>query len=298
MENSKNNNYPYFAVVLAVLMMGMSPILFRFADAPGTVTSFYRLAVATLILTIPFYRNVKKVGLLPKTGVMIAIGAGVLFAIDIATFATAIVIGGATIPTLMSNTSPIWVGLGTLWFLKDKLPNGFWGGLAIALIGVLVVMGGDLKISGDASQGIWLGLLSAIFYGGYYLMVERGRVYLDALSMFWVAAFVSTLSLGIIVLFMGQSFVGYSSQTYLIFLIAGIGPQILGFLSLSYALGHLPASVVTPTLLGQPLVTGILAAPFLGEVLSVNQIYGGLVILVGILIIHRTKDNIKRNQLD
>ena len=62
-----------------------------------------------------------------------------------------------------------------------------------------------------------------------------------------------------------------------------------GGLALNYALGHLPASLVAPTLLGQPVLAAILAIPILGEGLSWIQIGGGAVVLLGIYLVHRSR---------
>jgi drug/metabolite transporter (DMT)-like permease len=65
--------------------------------------------------------------------------------------------------------------------------------------------------------------------------------------------------------------------------------QVGGYLSIGYALGHLPASIVAPTLIGQPVVTALLAFPLLGEALRTQQWIGGLVVLLGIYLVHRSR---------
>jgi len=65
--------------------------------------------------------------------------------------------------------------------------------------------------------------------------------------------------------------------------------QVFGYLSVSYALGHFPASVVAPTLLAQPLITALLAVPLLGESLSLGKILGGTAVLAGVLLVHRSQ---------
>jgi drug/metabolite transporter (DMT)-like permease len=65
---------------------------------------------------------------------------------------------------------------------------------------------------------------------------------------------------------------------------------LTGYLALGYALGHLPASVVSPTMLGQPVLTALLAIPILGESLHPVQWIGGLVVLGGIYLVNRSRD--------
>ncbi|HLF82125.1 MAG TPA: DMT family transporter, partial [Anaerolineales bacterium] len=72
-----------------------------------------------------------------------------------------------------------------------------------------------------------------------------------------------------------------------------VGSQVLGYLAVTYALGRLPASLVAPTLLGQPVVTAALAVPLLGESISWLQAGGGMAVLAGVALVHRAsrRDN-------
>ncbi|MBM3307587.1 MAG: EamA family transporter [Candidatus Eisenbacteria bacterium] len=81
---------------------------------------------------------------------------------------------------------------------------------------------------------------------------------------------------------------GYSPTTYLLFLALAVLVQVAGWMSVSYVLGHLPAAVVSPTLLGQPIVTALLAVPLLGETFSARHLAGGAAVLAGILLVHRS----------
>jgi drug/metabolite transporter (DMT)-like permease len=66
-----------------------------------------------------------------------------------------------------------------------------------------------------------------------------------------------------------------------------------GQLGVSYALGYLPASLVSPTLLLQPVLTGLLAVPILGQPLTPAQIGGGAAVLAGVYIVHRSRQEIR-----
>jgi drug/metabolite transporter (DMT)-like permease len=88
----------------------------------------------------------------------------------------------------------------------------------------------------------------------------------------------------------GSALTGYSNKTYLLFLAAALLPQLAGYLAMGYALGHLPASIVSPTMLGQPVLTALLAIPLLGETLQPAQWIGGLVVITGIYLVHRSRE--------
>jgi drug/metabolite transporter (DMT)-like permease len=288
-DSPRSHLLPYVALGVGVISLGLAAIFVRWANAPGPVTSFYRLAIAVSLLTWPFYRRVKTGGRLPRRGLQIALLGGLFFAGNLAFWASGVVLSGATNPTLLLNTAPLWVGLGALILFREHLSTTFWKGLVLALMGALVVLGFDSLRAFSFGMGTLLGLLAGIFQAGYFLVTQRGRQILDSLTYFWLAAVSSTFGLLVVSLALRQPLTGYSTLTYLNFLALGLITQIFGHFSINYALGYLPASIVSPTLLGQPVVTAILAGPLLGERLSAWQVFGGVFVLAGVFTVHRSQ---------
>ncbi|MGD8632049.1 MAG: DMT family transporter [Anaerolineales bacterium] len=279
----------YLALFSGLIALGFSAIFVRLADVPGSVASFYRMAIGLLSLTIPFlyHRRGKPV---PSWNVArIALLGGVFFAIDLIFWATGVVLSGATNPTLMSNTAPLWVGLGSLLIFQERLPGRFWIGLLVAMSGAVLVLGIDALKSFDLGLGTLFGLIAGIFYGGYFLITQRGRRELDAITYFWFSALGAVIVIFVINLVLGNPLLGYSNRSYLALIGLGVISQGLGWLAINYAQGHLPATVVSPTLLGQPVLTGLIAGPLLGEFLEPLQIAGGLAVLAGVYLVHRSR---------
>ena len=279
----------YLALGVSIISMSFSAIFVRWANAPGIVASFYRMAIAAVLLAWPFYRRVKARGTPSRRGLRFAVLGGLFFAADLALWSTGVVLSGAANPTLLANTAPLWVGLGALVLFREKLKAMFWVGLLLAMTGAAVILGLDSLRSVSFGVGTLLGLLAGVFYGGYFLITQRGRETLDSLAYFWPAAVSSTLGLLILCLALRQPLSGYPASAYLNFLALGVVSQVSGYLSINYALGHLPASIVAPTMLGQPVVTAILAGPLLGEALSLWQVLGGLAVLAGVYVVHRSQ---------
>ncbi len=289
-KKSGSNRRATIALVIGLLSIGFGAILVKLANAPGTVSAFYRMSVAAMIVALPFLRQMNSHGnSLPRLGVRLAILGGLLFALDVAFWATGITISGAATPTLMANTAPIWVGLGSILIFHERLNVPFWAGLALAMFGALMVLGADFRQASELGLGTFLGLLAAIFYGAYYLVTQRGRVYLNTLSYFWITTFGASLVLLAINFVLGNSLVGYDPLTYLSFLGLGLIAQVLGWLTINYAQGYLPASIVAPTLLGQPVVTAIFAVLLLDETFSAWHILGGILVLAGVYVVHRSR---------
>ena len=81
----------------------------------------------------------------------------------------------------------------------------------------------------------------------------------------------------------GTDLVGLGGREWLLFLLMALGPSILGHTVYNWTLRHVPASVVSVSLLGEPVGSSLLAFLLLSEVPPDLAITGGAIILVGIL---------------
>ena len=280
----------YLALGLGLLILGFSAIFIRWAEAPGPIVGFYRMAFGALVLAIPFANQLRQgKTTLSRRGILVAMLAGFFFGADVAAWASGVVLSGATLPTLFANTNPIWVGLGAWLLFREKIKPAFWLGLLLALLGAATILGLNASNGVLLDKGALLGLLAGFFYGIYFLVAQRGRQHLDALSFFWIGTLSSAITLLIINLVMGHPFSGYSPTTWLVFVVQGVLIQAAGWFLIAYAQGYLPASLVSPTLLGQPLLTAVLAGPLLGETLGRNDLLGGAAVLAGIFLVHSSR---------
>jgi drug/metabolite transporter (DMT)-like permease len=278
---------PYLALALAVVSLGFSAIFVRWAGAPGPVSAFYRVGLAAAVMAAPALRQARREGPLPRRGLWLAVLAGLFFAGDLGTWSTAVMVGNAASVTLLANTAPIWAGLGALVLFRERLGVVFWGGLLLATLGAAVVLGGDFLAHPSLSLGDLLGLVAGVFYGAFFLATQRAREGLSSLVAWWVSTTVSTGALLLASWALGHSLAGYSAATYGYLLAVALLTQVGGYIAISYALGRLPASVVAPTLLGQPVLTALLSGPLLGEWPHAAQVLGGLMVLAGIWLVHR-----------
>lgn len=291
-EDKKIPVTAYFGLGAGLLVIAFSPILLRLADAPGPVSGFYRMGIGGLLLTPWFIKSMRK-NRYTLAELRPAILGGLFFGGDLIQWTTGIMLAGATIPTLFGNTTPLWVGLGALFFFKEKLKRGFWLGLALAFTGAVLIVGIGDSQNEYLLEGILLGLGAGIFYGSYFLAGQRGREVLDPVTFLWVVCVVSSVVLLVTTVVLEQPLTGYPMNTYLAFLAMGAVIQVGGWWLITYAQGLLPASLVSPTLLGQPVLTGLIAIPLLGEFLSPSEIFGGIIVIIGIYFVHRSKQNKK-----
>ncbi len=285
---SRDKFIAYLALSVGLIAIGFSAIFVRQAGVPGTVASFYRMAIPTVILAAPAIKRLRERKWYGPP-LRWAVFGGLLFALDLAFWASGVVLSGATIPTLLANTAPVWVGLGALLFFREKLPGKFWFGLAIALLGTALVLGLESIGAMSFNLGALLGLIAGLFYAVYFLITQIGRKWLDVLSYFWVSGVTATAALFIFNLLFSQPMWGFTPKTYFNLLALGLISQGVGVLAINYVQGLLPATIVSTTLLGQPVVTALLAAPLLGEKLQPAQIVGGAAVLLGVYIVHHSR---------
>jgi drug/metabolite transporter (DMT)-like permease len=278
---------PYLAIAFGVFALGCSALFVRWANAPGPVTGLYRMAIASLVLLpLSFRQGVRHPW--PRKGVVFAILGGASLALDVALWSTSVFMTKVANATLFANTAPLWVALAGMAFFGERLPALFWGGLAITLTGGAIVAGSDFLVHPTLGWGDMLSLLAGLFYAGYYLCTQAGRRHLDSARYVWLAGAVSAVCLLVICLAAGFPLTGYPPQTYLAFAAAALITQAAGYLAVGYALGHLPASIVSPSMTGQPVVSALLAIPLLGETLTPIQWLGGAVVITGIYLVNRS----------
>ncbi len=277
----------YIALIFGLVSIGFSAILIRVAEAPGTVSAFYRMAIGVLLVTIPFSGRLKNsLAPISRRAIALAILGGTLFGLDLVFWTTGIKLSGATNPTFMANTAPVWVGLGSLVIFREKQTATFWFGLILALAGAGLFLGIDLNRAAEFGLGTFYGLLAAMFYGMYMLVTQRGAGGSNALAYFWITTSTSAVLLLVVNLITGQPLTGYPISTYLVFLALGLVVQVFGWLIINFAQGYLPASIVSPTLLGQPILTAVIAAVLLGERFTPLHFVGGILVLGGVYLVH------------
>jgi drug/metabolite transporter (DMT)-like permease len=278
---------PYLAVGVGAVALGFSAIFVRWAGAPGPVTGFYRMGFASLVLIPLALSRHGSPASWPRLGLRLALLGGAFLAVDIGLWNTSVGMTSAANATLFANTAPLWVALAARFLFGERLGGRFWIALILTLAGAMAVLGADFSHHFTLGLGDLLAIGASLFYAGYYLLTQAGRRHLASLAYVSAAGVASSLLLLGFSLAVGFRLTGYPPSTWLAFFGLAMITQVIGYLSVGYALGHLRASLVAPTMVGQPVVTALLAIPLLGEHLAPVQWIGGAVVLTGIYLVHR-----------
>ena len=283
-----HKNHPwvhYLLLLFGILCISWSAILVKIANISGFGSGFYRMLIGTIAI-IPIWLYFKK-PITDRRGVRIAVICGVLFACDIALWNTSIMLSKATISTLLANMAPVWVGIGALLFMKEKPSGIFWIGTVVSMIGVTIIIGFNQVIQANLNFGNVLAIIASMFYGAYLITVRKGRSSLDTFSFTTISMVASTVVLGLICMFTSTPLWGFSTTTWLALGALGLVPQLLGWLAINQALGHIKPTAASVSMLSQTAFTAIFSVLVLGEILTFHEIGGAVVVLGGIYLVNR-----------
>jgi drug/metabolite transporter (DMT)-like permease len=80
---------------------------------------------------------------------------------------------------------------------------------------------------------------------------------------------------------------GYTGETWFWLFAVAIGPQLLGHTVLNWALRYVEASLISGTILAEPVVSALLAWLILSERPGYATVVGGAVVLFGLSLLMR-----------
>ena len=274
---------PRIALVVGIVCISIFPVLVRLNLAPGLISAFYRMAFASSVI-VPYVLFSKKFTVPSKKMVLLSSFCGLIFGLDVGVWNISIQGSSATQATLLTNLSPVWVGIGAFLFLRDKPLKNFWIGTVIALIGMVLLVGFHFFINLEFNIPFVFAVLSGMLYAVYMLLSKYVLGETDVLSFMTISLLSSTIALGLISFAFGEPFSGFSNKGWLVLLIQGLVCQLLAWLLISYATKYMRATRVSVSLLGQAVLASILAWLFLDETITLQMIIGGLILLLGIRI--------------
>lgn len=275
----------YGALAIGVGAIAWSALFVRWAGVSGPASAFYRVLTAAIVL-VP-WRLLRGGPAVPLRAMLFAILGGVFFALDLALFNSSVLMTSAANATLLGNNAPLMVGFGA-WIVLHERPNAaFWSGLALALVGSITIVGGDALRHASFGWGDVMAIAASVFFAAYILTTNRVRASVDTLTFTAIAVAGSTATLLLVCIAGRFPLSGFPLHSWLALAGLGIVSQLLGYLAITYALGHLPATVTSVGLLAQAPLTALLAVPLLGEPLVITQIIGGALVLLGIYVVNR-----------
>jgi drug/metabolite transporter (DMT)-like permease len=272
---------------VGVLAVSSAAVMIRVAGAPALAVAFWRcaLGVAILLPSALIRRDRFPRGRTLYVGIASGVALGAHFgfwisSLDYTSVAASVV--------LVSNT-PVFVAiLAYLLFGEKTTPVSF--------AGILVALGGTAVISQDGSVGSAalfgnaLAIVGALTFTVYVLVGRSQRSAAEPVGVLpysIVLYSAAALTLLPAALLSGDRLWGYSGETWFWLAAITVGPQIMGHTVFNWALRYVEASVISGTVLAEPVVASLLAWLVLSEKPGIATVLGGAIVLVGIFLLLR-----------
>jgi len=279
---------PRIALAIGVVCISIFPVLVKLNLTPGVISAFYRMTIAA-VLFLPYVIIFKRFKKIPGRLFLLSMLCGVLFGTDISIWNIAIQKSTATQATLLSNLTPVWVGISSLLFMRDKPTVNFWIGTFIALFGMILLVGFKIFKNLELDLPFWFAIISGVIYAAYILISKKVLSQVDVITFITISMVSSSLYLGLVSYVINEPFWGFSNEGWCVLIIQGVVCQLLAWLLISYATQHIRATRVSLSLLGQALLASLLAWLFLDETITFQMTIGGIFMLLGIRVTFYSK---------
>ena len=280
----------YVILAVGVVAVSFAAILIRLTEAPALVIASYRLTIASLVL-IPIAlakATSGRIRLIRRDALLILLASAFL-ALHFGLWIASLEYTSIASSVVLVTAHPALVAIISRFLWGERLSRLKVAGITLALTGVALINYGGLIFSQRAATGNLLALVAGFAMAGYLLIGGHLRTRISIVSYLAIIYTLSAVMLLVTTIICGQSLFGYSANTYLMPVLLAIIPQLIGHSSLNMAVRLIPVTLVSVAILGEPVGATILAFLILGEAPSINEMAGGLLILLGIFTVVRRK---------
>lgn len=285
-------------LALALLGVSLSGPLVRLSHAHPLAIAAWRVgfSLAIIALMLAVTGQWRQWWRLTRSEVAIATGAGGMLALHFWSWNTSITLTSVAASVVLVNTQPVVVALLSVFWLHEAPSRRQWIGIAIAMLGALIVASSDFSTvtaTPAAHPRAWLGdllaLIGALTAAIYFVAGRRLRSALDLWAYVGIVYGACLVTLLLLMVLTQAPLAPQPPRELAIFTALALGPMLLGHTGLNWALKHSPAYVVNLTLLGEPVGATLIAAmlPGIREVPLPATFIGGGVVFAGVLLTAR-----------
>jgi len=277
---------PVLVAVAGALVISTSGPLVRLSEATPATSALFRCGYAVPALAALAWWERRRLGAMSWRECRRAWLAGLFFALDLLFWHLSIGYIGAGLATVLGNLQVVIVAFAA-WALLGERPS------ARIAVATPVVLGGAVLISGafdaapygeDPALGVLFGLLTSLTYAAYLLVLRAGSgTGRRAAGPLAHATAVATVAIAALSPLFGGADLRPEWPGHGWLLLLALGPQVLGWVLITYSLPRQPAALTALILLIQPVTTVALSAVLLGERPSALQLAGCVAVALGVL---------------
>lgn len=274
------------ALLPAILAVSTAAILVRSADVPPIAAAFWRGGFCAIVFLFGLLwpsvrRGLREIGWKKAAGIA---GATVIIALHQVCFITSLSYTSIAASTFLTCTQPIFTAfLGTL-FLKELVSWRSRLAIAGAVMGMAAITFG----SGDgqaALTGNLLALAASVLAATFVLFARTFRKSVPLVPFMLVMHVSGSLFLLFLATYSGVPLTGFASASWTSLLLLALIPTLIGHTLLNFAVGHLPAFVVSASILGEPVGATLLGWMMFDETPIGWTLAGASLILLCIFIV-------------
>ena len=274
---------PSLVLTVGVAAISCAAVLVRLADAPPLAVAAYRMVIASLVLLpLGLVRARSEIATLLEREWRLLCLAGLFLALHFGLWIASLSYTTVASSVVLVTATPIFVALASWVVFKERLRRATFAGIAISAVGAVLIGQVGWQYGGPAPTGNVLALLAAVAMAGYLLVGRRLRRTAGLLAYSTVVFSIAAVMLLGAVLVSATPMAGYSGATYGVLIALALVPQLIGHVSLNWALRFVSATMVTVAVLGEPVGASVLAWLVLAETPAIAEIGGGILMLFGI----------------
>ena len=280
------------AALLAVGLVGVSssgPMMAAATGVPALAMAWWRTALgAVAIGPGALTRSRAELRALGRRERNRCLLAGLLLAGHFATWVTSLHYTSVASATALVCLQVAWVVV-IARLAGEPIPRLVVVGLAIALVGVVVVSGVDVTVSGRAVAGDLLAIGGGVFAAGYITVGAQVREQTSTTTYTFVCYTACALVLLAACLVGRVDLSGYDAKNWALIIGVTLSAQLLGHSVFNHLLAVMSPTVVSLVLLLEVPGAAFLAGVFLGQAPPVGAYVGLAVIVGGLAIVVRAR---------
>ena len=277
------------AVAVGVLAVSASAIFIRLAEAPAIGIAFWRCALAVAaLLPVAIYRREA----VPRGRTLyIAVASGVALGAHFGLWISSLDYTSVAASVVLVCTQPVFVAVLALLLFGERTSPLSFAGILVAVAGTVVIAGAGASFGPDALFGNVLALGGAVAVAVYVLIGRSVRQSGVGVLPYAIAVYATAAATLLpVALFTGVPLSGYEAGTWGWIAALTLGPQLMGHTVFNWALKYVEASIISGTILAEPVVSAILAWLVLAEKPGAATVAGGTVVLVGLYALIRGRN--------
>ncbi|MDI4664050.1 DMT family transporter [Xanthobacter autotrophicus] len=268
-------------LTLGALAMGASVLFVRQADVGPFASAFWRVALALPVLAAWAALAEGRAAFRPDRTSLLA---GAFFAGDLIFWHLAIL--GTTVAnaTVLATTSPVWITAFAVLVLRQKVSRAGWCGLGLCILGALALVGRSWQFDPAHLPGDASGLVTAMFFAGYFLAVSRARVSRGAAAVMLVSTAATAAILFAVALLAEPTLWPASAKGAAALVALALVAQVGGQGLMAVGLASVPPAFGALVFFLEVVSAAVLGALLLHEPITALQALGGLLILGGLVV--------------